>query len=229
MIYSLITALASPVPPLFETPGIKQIQKQADMFPDPTAKLPFEKNLCDSPAVPTFQTPGLSISKQAAKIAPQQALADKKKAVVGLFQEEAGAGIRWGPQEMQAPSINQTFVKEEPQPPDLTYSLEVCTVMIQSFLTDWSDPGRGSDRVHRSCRLCQWTRALWRRNYSHLISLIALRCTVMIRSFQTDRSDQGGGGSDRVHQRCRLCQWTRPLWWKNHSRLTSLIAFRIIT
>ena len=119
-----ITALASPVPPQFMTPGMKQIEKQADlMFPDPAAKLPFDKNPCDSPQVPTFQTPGLSISKQVqvAMVAPRQAPGEKK-AVVGLFKEEAGSGFRRGPLDSQA-----RVVKEEPVEPDLTYSLEVCT------------------------------------------------------------------------------------------------------
>lgn len=137
MWYIYITALASPVPPVLETPGIKQIQKHAEMFPDPTTKLPFDKNPSDSPAVPTFQTPGLT--KQIAKIAPRQAAVDKKKAVIGLFQEETATGIKQEPLEQQPtrgikqepvehqpPRMDRTYVVDsEPQPPDLTYSLEV--------------------------------------------------------------------------------------------------------
>ena len=99
------------------------------MFPDPAAKLPFDKNPSDSPPVPTFQTPGLSISKQVAMIAPRQAIGQvpgEKKAVVGLFKEEPGVGSGQGPGDSRARTGNQTFVKEEPVEPDLTYSLEVC-------------------------------------------------------------------------------------------------------
>lgn len=116
--YDLHAALASPVPPVLETPGIKQIQKNPEIFPEPKVNLPFDKNSSDSPAVPVFQTPGI---KQIAMVAPCQSHGERKKAVVGLFKEEGVTGIK---QEPVAPRLNTTYMIEEPQPPDLTYNLE---------------------------------------------------------------------------------------------------------
>ena len=107
------------MPPVLETPGIKQIQKNPEIFPEPKVNLPFDKNSSDSPAVPVFQTPGI---KQIAMVAPCQSHGERKKAVVGLFKEEGVTGIK---QEPVAPRLNTTYMIEEPQPPDLTYNLEV--------------------------------------------------------------------------------------------------------
>ena len=120
-----ITALASPLPPVMETPGLKQIQKHLDLIPDPTAKLQFDKNLTDSPTVPVFQTPGI---KQIAAVAPRQVPVESKKAVVGLFKGDGARDIK---QEPDTTTVNKTYlVDSEPQPPDLTYSLEVSFIMI---------------------------------------------------------------------------------------------------
>ena len=96
---------------------MKQIHKDRDPFP--VANLQFEKNTMDSPEAPVFQTPGIKqISTDVSHKRPGE-----HKSVVSLFKEGGRDGIK---KEPAVAKMNSTYlVDSEPQPPDLTYSLEV--------------------------------------------------------------------------------------------------------
>ena len=103
---------------------MKQIRKDRDPFP--VANLQFEKNAMDSPEAPVFQTPGIKqISTDVSHKHPGE-----HKSVVSLFKEEGRDAIK---KEPGVAKMNSTYlVDSEPQPPDLTYSLEVSSKTSRS-------------------------------------------------------------------------------------------------
>ncbi|KAK3576982.1 hypothetical protein CHS0354_005987 [Potamilus streckersoni] len=98
--------LASPVPPIFHTPGVKQIYCAQR---PPTSESPVLKpNQITSPIPPTFMTPGM-----------KQIQTDLKK-----------NGTK---KESEKPPISKLFRDEEPAPPELTFSLEALNQLTSSF------------------------------------------------------------------------------------------------
>ncbi|KAL3881703.1 hypothetical protein ACJMK2_028105 [Sinanodonta woodiana] len=98
--------LASPIPPVFHTPGVKQIyhSQRPSEFESPLMK----PNPIASPIPPTFITPGM-----------KQIQADLKKNDTT--------------KESEKPPVSKLFRNEEPAPPELTFSLEALNQLTSSF------------------------------------------------------------------------------------------------
>ncbi|XP_046571652.1 uncharacterized protein LOC124279820 [Haliotis rubra] len=125
----------SPVPPVLNTPGAKQINKQ--LYRENVKKPAFTEDK-DSPIPPLLMTPGMKqISKTitAPKVSTLSSKPDNDSPMVPVLMTPGVKQIQKSVTDMKAPSVPvpASSWDKEPEMPEFTLSLQDITQLTQSF------------------------------------------------------------------------------------------------